>query len=156
VFARAAEDRHRLAELHLSARGDEELQERALVEGAELHRRLVGLDLGEEIVDVDCVALFLVPRGEDALLHRRRQLRHVEDLRHQLAPRETMLFTAATTRAGCGMHSCSSFALYGIGTSSVVTRRIGASRESKARRCTRSLTSAPTPPYGQPSWTTTQ
>ena len=50
-LARVAEDGDRLTELHLAARGDQELQQRPLVEGAELHRRLVGLDLGEEVVD---------------------------------------------------------------------------------------------------------
>ena len=42
--------------------GDQDLEQRPLVEGAKLHRRLVGLDLGEQIVDRDRVALLLVPR----------------------------------------------------------------------------------------------
>ena len=75
-----------LAELHHGAGGGEDLEQRALVEGAELHRRLVGLDLGEEVVDGDGVALLLVPRADLALLHGRGELRHLEDLRHVARP----------------------------------------------------------------------
>ncbi len=145
---RRAQDGDRLAELHLGPRRNEDLEKRALVEGAKLHRRLVGLDLGEEIVDADRVALLLVPRRENPLFHRGRELRHLEDLRHRSlsARARASACTVATTRSGCGMQRCSSFALYGMGTSSVVTRRTGASSASNARRCTRSAISAPTPP----------
>ena len=42
--------------------------------------------LGEEVVDVDLIALLLRPPGEGPLLHRRGELREPDDLRH-VSPR---------------------------------------------------------------------
>ena len=76
-----------------------------------------------------------------------RRLRHREaSFKAQAWPCGSTRFAARTMRSTCGRQYCSSLALYGIGTSSVVTRRTGASRSSHARRCTRSEISAPTPP----------
>ena len=49
---------------------------RALVHRFVFHRRLVGLDLGDDVTRLDLVALFLEPLGEVALFHRGRQRRH--------------------------------------------------------------------------------
>jgi hypothetical protein len=62
----------------LAAGGDQKLEERSLVERAELHRRLVGFDFGEKIVDRHGIALFFVPNRQLALGHRGRQLRHLQ------------------------------------------------------------------------------
>jgi hypothetical protein len=56
--------------------GHEDLAERALVDGLDLHRRLVGLDLGDDVAGLDGLAFLLQPFGEVALLHGRRQRRH--------------------------------------------------------------------------------
>ena len=52
------------------------LAERALVDGLDLHGRLVGLDLGDDVAGLDRVAFLLQPFGELALLHRRRERGH--------------------------------------------------------------------------------
>ena len=49
--------------------GTKKLEERALVEGAKLHGRLVRFDFGEKIVDGDRVTLFLCHTVELALGH---------------------------------------------------------------------------------------
>ena len=43
--------------------------DRALVDRLELHRRLVGLDLGEDVAGGDAVAFLDQPFGQRALLH---------------------------------------------------------------------------------------
>src|SRR6266542_3013232 len=58
------------------------LEQCSLVERSELHRRLVGLDFGEQIVDGDGVAFFLVPDRELPLGHRGRQLGHLQYFGH--------------------------------------------------------------------------
>ena len=78
VLARLADDRHRIAERHHRAGRGEDLQDHALVEGAELHRGLVRLDLGQEVVDGDGVAFLHVPGGDLALLHGGGELRHLD------------------------------------------------------------------------------
>ena len=45
----------------------------ALVSGFDLHRRLVGLDLGDDIARVNLVAFGFHPFGKFALFHRGRQ-----------------------------------------------------------------------------------
>ena len=64
--------------------GDQDLADRAFVDGFDFHRRLVGLDLGDDLAGLDLVADVHEPLGEVALLHGRRQRGH-EDLRHQFA-----------------------------------------------------------------------
>ena len=77
----------RRVDLHaLRAFGHEDLAERAFVDRLEFHRRLVGLDLGEDVAGLDLVAFLLVPLGELALGHGRRQRRH-QDLDRHGAPR---------------------------------------------------------------------
>ena len=53
-----------------------DLGEHALIDRLDLHRRLVGLDLGDHIAGLDGVALLLQPFGEIALLHRGREGGH--------------------------------------------------------------------------------
>src|SRR5262249_5537292 len=69
---------------------DEDLSERAFVGGLDLHGRLVGLDLGDDVAGLDRIALLLHPFGEVALLHRGRQCWHQDLDRHE--------FTSASTR----------------------------------------------------------
>ena len=70
VLALLAEDRDRSAELEGLALLGHQLQDDAGVEGLELHRRLVGLDLGDHLTALDLVADGDVPLGDHALLHR--------------------------------------------------------------------------------------
>ena len=60
----------------LRALGDQDLGDRALVDGLDLHGRLVGLDLGDDVAGFDLVAFLLQPLGEVALLHRWRKSGH--------------------------------------------------------------------------------
>ena len=53
-----------------------------LVDRLDLHRRLVGLDLGDDVAGFDLVAFLLQPLGKVALLHRGRQRRHEDVDRH--------------------------------------------------------------------------
>ena len=59
------------------------LDEQAFVDRFDLHRRLVGLDLGEDVAGTHRVALFLQPFRELALLHRRRKRGHENVGRHR-------------------------------------------------------------------------
>ena len=63
--------------------GHQDFAERALVDRLDLHRRLVGLDLGDDVAGFDLVALALEPFGEVALLHRGREGRHQHLNRHR-------------------------------------------------------------------------
>ena len=87
VLALLEQQGDRLVDLHaLGAAGDQDLAERALVDRLDLHGRLVGLDLGDDVAGLDRVALVLEPLGEVALGHGRRQGRHQDLDRHGLAP----------------------------------------------------------------------
>jgi hypothetical protein len=55
---------------------DQDLAERTLIGRLDFHRRLVGLDLGDDIAGLDRLAFLFQPFGEVALLHRGRQRRH--------------------------------------------------------------------------------
>jgi hypothetical protein len=67
----------RRVDLHaLGAGGDQDLAERALIDGLDFHRRLVGLDLGDDVAGLDLVAFVLQPLGKVALFHRRREGGH--------------------------------------------------------------------------------
>ena len=66
----------------LRALGDQNLAQHAFVDGFDLHRRLVGLDLGDDVARGDAVALVLQPAGEVSLGHRRRQRGHQYGDRH--------------------------------------------------------------------------
>jgi hypothetical protein len=77
-------DRDRCADLHaFTALRDQDLRDRALVDRFELHRRLVGLDLGEDVAGLHLVAFLDQPFGERALLHGRRKRGHLEFNRHE-------------------------------------------------------------------------
>ncbi len=64
----------------------QDLAERAFVDRLDLHGRLVGLDLGDDVAGLDRVALLLEPLGEVALLHRRRERGHQDFDRHGRFP----------------------------------------------------------------------
>jgi hypothetical protein len=64
-------------DLHaLGAFGHEDLADHALVHGLELHRGLVGLDLGEDVTGRHGVAFLDQPLGERAVFHRGREGGH--------------------------------------------------------------------------------
>jgi hypothetical protein len=67
-LALGGDDGDRRVDLHvLGAVGDEDLAEDALVDRLDLHGRLVGLDLGDDVAGLDRVAFLLQPFGERAL-----------------------------------------------------------------------------------------
>ena len=75
---------NRLADLHaIGALRHEDLGDLALVYGLELHRSLVGFDLGQDVTRFDVVAFLHQPFGKRPLLHRRRKRGHLELGRHQ-------------------------------------------------------------------------
>ena len=69
------------------------------------------------------------PFVEGPLVHVRAQRRHLE-LDHRRSPKR--FFTAATILSGCSSAACSRCLAYGIGTSALQTRAIGASRSKNA------------------------
>ena len=141
----------------------------ALVVRLELHVRLVGLDLREDVADGDAIAPLLQPADDLALLHGVGELRH-EDVGHRR--RSARRRGGRTRRASPAGRACagrrrrcarasaatsaSRLPAYGIGTSRFVTRSGGASSPSKASRTTSVISSAATPANGHPSCTTTQ
>ena len=88
LFALALDKGYRLADGHLLALVSYQLCERSFVFGLELHRDLVGLDLGDRVPFGDIVALALEPLEEGALLHRVAHLGH-NDFRHLTSPPRT-------------------------------------------------------------------
>ena len=83
----AEDHRDRLVHLDaLRAFGNEDAAERAFVGGLHLHGGLVGLDFGEHIARLHLIAFLLVPLGEVALGHRRRERRHQYLDRHRVLP----------------------------------------------------------------------
>ena len=71
----------------LGAGGNEDLGKLALVDRLDLHRRLVGLDLGDDVAGLDLLAHLHQPLGERALLHGGRQRGHQDLRRHRFLPR---------------------------------------------------------------------
>ncbi len=55
----------------------------AFVDRFEFHRRLVGLDFGDDVSRLDLVAFLDQPLGERALFHRRRERGHLQFDRHR-------------------------------------------------------------------------
>jgi len=81
----ARHDRDRRADLHsVGALRNKDFRDFAFVDRLELHRRLVGLDLGEDVARLHVVALLDQPFGERAFLHRRRQGGHLDLDGHKL------------------------------------------------------------------------
>jgi hypothetical protein len=62
--------------------GGADAAERAFVDRLDFHGGFVGFDLGDHVAGFDRVALFLVPFGKVALLHRGREGRHQHLDRH--------------------------------------------------------------------------
>src|SRR5215212_8026953 len=83
LLALALDKRYRLADGHVLAFVRDQLCERSLILGLELHRDLVGLDLCYWVPLGDLLALALEPLEEGALLHRVAHLGH-NDFRHLL------------------------------------------------------------------------
>ena len=83
-LALAADKRDDGADLHIvGALGDRDRGDRALVDRLELHGRLVGFDLGEDVPRLDAVAFLDQPFGERPLFHRRGERGHLDLDRHQ-------------------------------------------------------------------------
>src|SRR5450631_2038756 len=76
LLALADDHGYRLAHRHSVALACDDLLEDAGVLGSELHGRLVGLDLGQDISDLYRVALAFQPRAEGSCLHRIAHLGH--------------------------------------------------------------------------------
>jgi hypothetical protein len=72
-----------VADLHLLALGADQARDGAVVEDGLLHRRLVGLDVGEHRSGAHSVALFDVPLDDGARFHRVRETRHGQFDRHR-------------------------------------------------------------------------
>ena len=84
VLAVAGQHRDDVVDRHvLRAFRHQDLRDRALVDRLDLHGRLVGLDLGDDVAGLDLVAFLLQPLGEVALLHRGRQRGHQDVDGHQ-------------------------------------------------------------------------
>ena len=58
------------------ALGDQDLAKGSLIDGLELHRGLVGFDLGEDLTGFHLVAFLHQPFGQRAFLHRGRKSGH--------------------------------------------------------------------------------
>jgi hypothetical protein len=70
VLAFACDEGDELVHGHVGgALRHHDLGQHALVDGLDLHRRLVGLDLGDHVSGLDRVALLLEPLRKVALLH---------------------------------------------------------------------------------------
>ena len=76
LLALADDHGYRLAHRHSVALAGDDLLEDAGVLGGELHRRLVGLDLGQDISDLHLVTLAFQPGAEGSRLHRIPHLGH--------------------------------------------------------------------------------
>jgi hypothetical protein len=73
----------RCVDLHtLGALIDQDLADDALVDGFDLHGRLVGLDFGDHVAGGHAVAFLFQPFGQIALFHRRGERRHQNIDRH--------------------------------------------------------------------------
>src|SRR5690606_34250787 len=83
ILTLLGDQRDHLAHLHaVRAFGNGDPGDGAFVDRLELHRRLVGLDLGEDVAGLHRVALLDQPLGQRALLHGGRQRRHLQFDRH--------------------------------------------------------------------------
>ena len=77
----------RRVHLHIrGARGDQNAAHHALIDRLELHRRLVGLDLGQNLARLHLVAFLHQPFGQRAFFHRGRQRGHQYFGCHDLSP----------------------------------------------------------------------
>ncbi|MNS87384.1 hypothetical protein D3C72_1213260 [compost metagenome] len=83
-------------DLHaFSAFGDQDVGDFAFIDGLDLHRGLVSLDLGDHVAGGDNIPDLDVPLGQNALLHGRRQGRH-QDVGH----------LAVSASAACATWAC--------------------------------------------------
>ena len=87
VLVLAEQQGDHLVDRHVvGALGDEDLADLALIDRFDLHGRLVGLDLGQDVAGADLVALLDEPFRERALGHGRRELGHGDLDRHGRSP----------------------------------------------------------------------
>jgi hypothetical protein len=99
VLALACQNRDRSADLHaVRALGNQDLRDLALVDRFELHRRFVGLDLGENVSGLYLVTLFHEPFGERAFFHCWRKGGHFEFGRHE----RLSAWTGSRAQSQCG------------------------------------------------------
>ena len=84
LLALARQHRDHGADLHpVRALGNDDLGDHALIDRFELHRRLVGFDLGHDVARRHLVANLDQPLGERTLFHRWRQSWHLDFDRHR-------------------------------------------------------------------------
>ena len=83
ILALAGQHGDQLVDRHVGgAFRHDDLGQRALVDRLDLHRGLVGLDLGDHVAGLHLLAFLLQPLGEIALLHRGRERGHQDVDRH--------------------------------------------------------------------------
>ncbi len=84
LFTLASEHGNHRAHFHVfTAFGDQDLADSAFVDALEFHRRLVGLDLGQDVAGGYFIAFLDQPAGQCSLFHRRGKGRHLEFDCHQ-------------------------------------------------------------------------
>src|SRR5262245_47278126 len=81
----------------LGPRGKQQLLDHTVFRRFDLHGRLVGLDLGDDVAAPDPVAFLHMPSGERALLHGGREPRH-EDWAAHVAPRRPGWWAMASSQ----------------------------------------------------------
>ncbi len=72
----------------LGAFGNKNSAEPSVLGHLDFHRRLIGLDFGDNVAGAHVIALAHEPLGERALLHGGRKLRHKDFSRHQAVARD--------------------------------------------------------------------
>ena len=88
---------------------DKDGGELALIHRLDLHGRLIGLDLGDDVAGLDLLADLLEPAGELALGHRRTEGRH-QDLRRHGAQASTRMSVQSSFGSGSGLDCAKSAA----------------------------------------------
>ena len=90
AFTLASDQRDHRAHFHaVGAFRNDDLGDDALVHCLEFHRRLVGLDLREDVAGFHRIAFLDEPLCERTLLHGGRKRRHLQFNRHQYCPTST-------------------------------------------------------------------
>src|SRR6185312_4114842 len=104
----ALDERDRRIDLDvLRAGGNEDLRQLALIDRLDLHCRLVGLDLGDDVAGFDGSAFADKPLGQRALLHGGRQRRHQNLGRHLPVALRCQTKTSVVSSDGSGSGSAS-------------------------------------------------
>ena len=86
-FQPASEHGNDAVHLHILGAGrNDELRDPALIDRLDFHRRLVRLDLGDDVAGANLVAFLDEPFRQRALFHRRGKGGHQDIRRHGQAP----------------------------------------------------------------------